>query len=41
MTVMHKSRGLGSHLHDPRNKVLLRLLPALRNLASVPYDAHK
>lgn len=41
MTVMHKSRGLGSRFHDPRIKVLLRLLSALRNLASVAYAANK
>lgn len=41
MTIMHKSIGLGSHLHGPRNKVLLRLLSALRNLASVAYAANR
>lgn len=40
MTLTHKSRGLGSHLHDPRSKVLLRLLSALRNLSSVAYAAN-
>lgn len=41
MPLTHKSRGLGSHLQDPHNEVLLRLLFALRNLASVAYTAHK
>ena len=41
MTLTHKSRGLGSHLHDPRNEVLLRLLFALRSLTSVAYAANK